>query len=213
MKYNWKRYWVPHGTAISLADDGYLLVPSDEWTRHINPELVTLDSLHDHPCLILLGEPGIGKSKTLESDKTEIEIVVTENSDTLLWLDLRSYGSEDRLVKNIFETDKFKEWEGKQNNLYLFLNSFDECRLAIPKLSQLLGDKLRDIAKDTIKRLKIRIACRTAVWPKLLEDTLKDIYNCKKVDKDPNVKALELAPLTKNDVILAAETNKLLIHA
>jgi len=209
MKYNWKRYWVPHGTAISLADDGYLLVPSDRWTKHINPGLVTLDSLHDHPCLILLGEPGIGKSKTLESERNEIEKVVADNDDTLLWKDLRSYESEDRLVKDIFETDKFKEWEGEQNNLYLFLDSFDECRLAIPKLSQLFGDKFRDIAKDSIKRLKLRIACRTAVWPKLLEDTLKDLYNYKKDNEGHNVKALELAPLTKINVILAAETNKI----
>lgn len=61
--YNWTRFWHLVGTDISLADGGYLLYdPAIEWTKRVNPKLVTFDEVKNVPCLVLHGELGIAKS-------------------------------------------------------------------------------------------------------------------------------------------------------
>ena len=63
--YNWKRFWCSRSRQFSLADTGYLYNPDAEWGNIYNPDLVTLDKIANIPCLILLGEPGIGKSEEM----------------------------------------------------------------------------------------------------------------------------------------------------
>lgn len=64
----WTRYWVPAHTPPVLDADGYLLEPyyvssyTGSRIRVANADARTLDELADVPCLVLLGEPGAGKS-------------------------------------------------------------------------------------------------------------------------------------------------------
>jgi len=60
--YPWQRLWCPPDGRIRRTDEGYLWEPGE-----FNKDVVTLDSLVDVPCLILLGEPGTGKSRTMEA--------------------------------------------------------------------------------------------------------------------------------------------------
>jgi hypothetical protein len=54
--FDWKRFWGPRdGGSIDLSDRGYLSDPEGEWTKHLNPTLVTFDRLDDKRCLVLLG--------------------------------------------------------------------------------------------------------------------------------------------------------------
>ena len=63
---NWKRFWSPYGDKIYLEGDGYLYNPDTDHLFKINPNVVFIDELENVNCLVLLGEPGIGKSSTLE---------------------------------------------------------------------------------------------------------------------------------------------------
>ena len=159
-------------------------------------EVVTFDKISAVPCLALLGEPGIGKSIALE---TEIENLkrklVWGHDQQVLHFNLRSYGSESRLVENIFESEQFKQWQSGSQRLNLFLDSLDEGLLRIDTLSSLLIEKLKTLPID---RLNLRIACRTAEWPVSLEARLKSLWG------DAAFKAYELAPLQMSDVSLAA---------
>ena len=88
MKYEWKRYWCPRDGKYNLSLHGFLQDPGE---NHLyNPDLVTLDDISEIPCLVLLGEPGIGKSRTMQAEKEAVNTKIHEKGDEALWIDLRS---------------------------------------------------------------------------------------------------------------------------
>lgn len=99
--YNWKRFWCPRERNFSLADFGYLYDPDTEYGKHINPDVVSFEGIADIPCLILLGEPGIGKSSALQTEKDDISTKIKQQGHTSIHLNLRSFGSEDRLIRSL----------------------------------------------------------------------------------------------------------------
>ena len=66
--YEWKRFWCPRESRIKLSDGGYLVDPDLEWGRLLNSDVLPFVSIVEKPCLVLLGEPGIGKSFAIESE-------------------------------------------------------------------------------------------------------------------------------------------------
>jgi predicted NACHT family NTPase len=194
--YDWKRFWCPRSGSIKLADDGYLYDPDAEGKAY-NPDLVSLEAIAHLPCLALLGEPGIGKTRALKAEQDEIANKIQEQGNQALFLDLRSYGSEERLVHELFNNPKFTAWQAHTHQLHIFLDSFDECLLRIDTLAMLLVDKLKEY-RSSVQRLYLRIACRTAVWSIALEKGLKEIWG------ENHVGVYELAPLRRVDVSKAA---------
>ena len=142
----------------------------------------------------------MGKSYTLESVQKAMEAQVAEGDARVLGLNLRSYGSEDRLVRALFENETFRDWQNGNYRLYIFLDSLDECLLRIDTVATLLIDELK---RFPISRLSLRIACRTADWPSNLEEGLMELWG------KEAFRAYELAPLRKQDVIEAAQANSL----
>ncbi len=197
-KYSWRRFWYPRSDTPNLADDGFLSDPDASPLFNLNPDLVTFDSLEDIPCLILLGEPGIGKSTSIFDSKNEISNRIQQKGDSSLWINLNAFGSEDRIIKSIFNSSEFQTWQKEQNNLYIFIDSFDECLLRVGWLASLFSEQLSNVIND---KLFLRFICRTAVWPNSLEQKLMDHY------KENQLKVYELAPLRKIDVIQAVQTN------
>jgi hypothetical protein len=88
---DWKRFWVPRDGLIDLSDHGFLSDPDEEWGKYLNPKLVTFDRLDDKRCVVLLGEPGIGKSWALDKESSRVQGSL-EAGAKLLRRDLRSYG-------------------------------------------------------------------------------------------------------------------------
>jgi len=194
--YEWKRFWCHPTGNISLADSGYLLDPDTDWGKAGNPELVTLETISDIPCLVLLGEPGIGKSQEMQRLKALTEQKIYGNSQ-ILECNLRSCTN---LREDLFKDEIFIDWLKGKHHLYLFLDSLDEGLLSIPNISQALLDELKKPKyKNHISRLNLRLACRTFVFPEFLEQGFKEIWN------QDNVGIYELVPLRRVDVIEAAE--------
>ncbi|MGV8125290.1 MAG: hypothetical protein AB2L14_36540 [Candidatus Xenobiia bacterium LiM19] len=197
--YQWKRFWCLRGGQINTTDDGYLFDPESEYGHIYNPDVVTFDQIAHFPCLVLLGEPGIGKSNALNGEKDAIIAhSLNKGEKEPIWIDLRSIGSEERLEKKVFEHERFTEWCKDDSNLTILFDSLDECQLQIKTIATLLLDEFGGY--DT-HRLQLRIACRTADWPAVLEDGLKNIW------EDKNVGIFELAPLRRRDVKEAAVIN------
>lgn len=199
-RYNWKRLWSPRGESINLADVGYLVDPEDKWGRHYNPTVVPFQAIAGVPCLILLGEPGTGKTDAMSIESAAASLEAGAVGDSVIYKNLRSHGDEDRLVRELFESDEFVAWRNAEYKLHLFLDSLDECLLRIDNVAAVLADKL---VEYPVERLFIRIACRTADWPARFEDDLKALWG------EKSVGAYELAPLRKKDVIEAAKANGL----
>ena len=196
--YNWKRFWCPRGATINLSDGGYLYDPDSQWGRIYNPEVKPFEAISETPCLALLGEPGIGKTRTIAAEGEAAEIRIKKEGDDILRLNLRSYGSEDRLVRNLFESKEFLSWREGGHRLYIFLDSLDEGLLRIDTLAALLADEFK---RYRIERLCLRIACRTAEWPNSLETELRQLWGEKAVE------VYELTPLRRIDVVEAAKAN------
>lgn len=197
--YQWKRFWCPRGGQVKTTDDGYLFDPESEYGHIYNPDVVTFDQIAHFPCLVLLGEPGVGKSNALNGEKDAIIAhSLNKGEKEPIWIDLRSIGSEERLEKKLFEHKRFTEWCKDDSNLTILLDSLDECQLQIKTIATLLLDEFKGY--DT-HRLQLRIACRTADWSAVLEDGLKNIW------EDDNVGIFELAPLRNRDVKEAAVIN------
>ena len=200
LNYNWKRYWCPVGVPINLSFKGYLLDPNSEDGRILNQKLVNLEQIIDIPCLILLGEPGTGKSTAIKDQYNNIQDNINKAGGKSLSFDLRAYQTDIMLVKSIFENDEFIEWKNGSDNLHLFLDSLDECLLRISSISALLNERLQHYPVD---RLNLIIACRTADWPSSLEKNLINIWG------NNSVKIFELAPLRQIDVYEAAKAHGL----
>jgi hypothetical protein len=168
--FDWKRFWVPRDGSINLSDHGFLSDPEGEWSKYLNPELVAFDQLDELPCVVLLGEPGIGKSWALQQESSRVQASMMAGA-RLVSVDLRSFGTENRLMASLFESEMFEGWRKGDWLLHLYLDSLDECLLRIDNVATLLADEL---PRQPIDRLRLRIACRTAPWPTVLEKALVD---------------------------------------
>lgn len=118
--YDWKRFWCPRTGNVNLSDGGYLSDPDAEWGHVFNPDVVPFASVAHEQCLVLLGEPGIGKTHSLKVEFGSTESNIKAEGGLGFWMDLRSYGSEDRLVRNLFESPTFINWVYGEHVLHVF---------------------------------------------------------------------------------------------
>lgn len=195
--FNWKRFWCRREDSFSLNDDGYLMDPEGEYTKYYQPHAVPFDKITSHPCLALLGEPGIGKSTSIAECIAKSRSLAPQ--DLHFHLNLNEFGSEDRLERNLFQSEKVKEWTSNGQSLHLFLDSLDECGVQIPNIAAMLL-RFFQKHKKQLQNLRLRIACRTAEWPIQLETGFSELW-CKDA-----YCAYELLPLRRADVQEAARS-------
>lgn len=191
----WKRFWCQRDGVYAFGSDGYLVDPDAAGRYAPNTDLKTIEDIETAPCLVFLGEPGIGKSSAIASVQEDARKKATEGGQVLT-IDLRSVGSEERLVQKVFDNPTFRSWVEGSHRLSLFLDSLDECMLRVTTIASLLADELREYP---IERLTLRIACRTAVWPAVLEKALSSMWG----EQDTGI--YELLPLRKVDVATALQ--------
>lgn len=197
--YNWKRFWVVRNGKVNLSDGGYLRNPDTDFGRVFNPDALPFEAIAEVPCLVLLGEPGIGKSNEIDKQWQLTFQQSNERGEVALKFNLRDYQTDVRLCQEIFEANTvFQNWRKGKGKLYLFLDSLDEGILEIRPLANLLFSEFR---KYPVERLNLRIACRTAEWPSILENGLMELWG------KNSVGVYELAPLRRVDVIEAAKVS------
>ncbi len=196
----WKRLWYPREGQVSLADSGFLLDPESELAKYYQTGVVPFDSICDTKCLVLLGEPGIGKSSALKAEFESAKIAAADKSDRAEWFDLRDFSSEDRLSREILESDEVRKWQSSQEILHLYLDSLDEGLLRIDNISRVL---LSILQKLPTSRLQLRIVSRPLDWPVTLENGLSEIW------RGQDFRVFQLAPLRRVDVVVAAELWKI----
>lgn len=203
-RYEWTRFWIERGSRDGGRLRDYLPEPPLDQALPSGQGICRLPDLLAVPCLALLGEPGMGKSTAFEFERSEIDELLHVGGSTSFWLRLRSYLSDDRFVRDFFESPEFIAWATGVHTMHVFLDDFDECHLRIETMVALLTDRLRAYSLDAIRdRLRLRIACRTFAWPASLETALTELWG------NDGFAAYELAPLRRNDVAIAAEVHGL----
>ena len=202
--YQWKRFWCPWDKKYKLSGDGYL-EDIDSNYGIMNPDILSFEMMAGIHCLILLWEPGIGKTTSVKAEIERLKREKKEN-EQVLYRDLGKYGNELILYRGLFEHQVVKNWiENNEEVLYLFLDSLDECSLHIETISSFLIDEFNNISSinGLFDRLYIRIICRITDWQLSLEKELTKLW-----DKEP-IKLYKLAPLRLCDVELATKDNNL----
>lgn len=196
-RYNWQRFWVPHDTVMRLDERGYLADPEGPLGTAYNPGLVPLEALADIPCLVLLGDPGMGKSTLLRAHAEEMRQQIVAAGDGYLYHNLGIFQTDTMLYQKIFGSRVYQEWLGGTHQLYLFLDGFDECQLNIRPIAALLAAEFYTCPAN---RLRLRITSRTTEWSSELEQALQKNW-------PKGVGVFALAPLRRVDVSVAAQAH------
>jgi hypothetical protein len=192
--YHWIRFWLPRNAPLRFDAHGYLADPQEPLGDTYNPELWQIETIADIPCLILLGEPGMGKSTVLRSHGEAIKSTVEAAGDAYLFYNLGMFQTDGLLHQQIFGSQVYQRWLAGSHRLYLLLDSLDECRLNIKTVATLLAEQLQECPTD---RLYLRIACRTTQWVSGLEQALRKKWG-------EAVGVFDLAPLRRVDIASAA---------
>jgi hypothetical protein len=195
-RFPWKRFWSPREGRVVVEEPGYLWDPEPPERSFLNPDVTDMAQLSDARCLILLGEPGIGKSEAVRDEVRRLHDIAEGPSVGLI--DAKDYASEDRLWLQVFESAEWRAWQTEPQGHGLFIDALDEGLLRIATFSRLVLRALRELRAEPLQRLRLRVACRTAEWPATLEAGLRDIFGT------DNVHVVELAPLRRADVERAA---------
>ena len=200
----WTRYWVPRDQAPTITD-GYLVSPSTEqsWLAPRQAaELKTLAQLADVPCLVLLGDPGTGKSVELKNEEVRHRSAQAGTSHAVLRIDLKR-SSPDVLEREAFGAPEFIGWANGQHSLTILFDSMDECWRRTPQLGRFLLSRLRPVlAGKSAQPLFVRLNCRAAEWQSEIEEDLRKAFGEKTTGE--KVQIWRLAPLCQGDVRLAA---------
>lgn len=101
--YDWQRFWY-RANNTNQFNDGYLYTfESASLRRSYHPDVISFEEISEVPCLVLLGEAGMGKTHAISKEEEALRNRSTET----LFINLGDCGSENTLIRNIFEEEKF----------------------------------------------------------------------------------------------------------
>ncbi len=199
-----ERFWCPLDGRMSFDRDGYLLGPDGTWKAGLgaskHSDVVPFFAIADTPCLVLLGEPGLGKSWALQEAAREAQSRFSD--DLHLFVNLGGKDSNADVLHSVFNDPTFQEWAKGNSGLHLYLDSLDECLLRVETVAALLSEEFKR-HRASLHRLFLRIACRSAEWPQHLEESLRELY--KEVRGQGSVGVYNLAPFRRDDVFALAQ--------
>jgi hypothetical protein len=196
----WTRYWFDKqdNNYQLFCQQGYLTLPAEKYRSYYSAIPAQLSELTNIPVLILLGEPGSGKSQSLEDEYRRLQL---EDPDTaVVFCDLKSYGSGDQqsLKELLLDRDKLSLVEQGQK-LWILLDGLDECGIHAPA-EWLIREFINKV--DNPERIFVRIACRESSWSENLEKALQERWRS---TSKSAVKKKRLCPLREQDVRTAAQ--------
>ncbi|MEW1913639.1 hypothetical protein AB0442_35330 [Kitasatospora sp. NPDC085895] len=188
----WCRWWGPEGTENALFD-GLLPDPAGEHTRYLNRHLRQLKDFQASRALVLLGEPGAGKS-------AELEVEVTRRLEAGEWaavIHLGAFLTASEVQEAVREAEAAWQASGTPGDLTLAFDGFDEPLVAVSNLAHVLERELKRL--DT-ERLRVLITSRRSVWPERLSEAFRRLW------PSEDTLSLVLAPLTEQNIRHAAAT-------
>ena len=156
--------------------------------------MVTLEDVRDVPSLLLLGEPGSGKSVALHQEEQATRMLVSPDDEVLI-VDLGEAQDARELREKIFAAPPVVSSRERAGRLHLFLDSLDEAKVQIRRVVSLLENGLEDLA---LGRVVLRITCRTAERPVEFETWLSRAFG------SDRHRTLELAPLRLSETMSTA---------
>ncbi|MDP8285516.1 MAG: hypothetical protein RAP03_02515, partial [Candidatus Electryonea clarkiae] len=191
-RFDWKRFWHSREISPFLTSEGYLHDPETDVLYTMGKAYKQLEELENFPCLVLLGEPGTGKTDNIK------DYYGGKSEENIIYHEFNAFSSEIGFKEEVFDDPKFLEWEYSSKPLTLILDGLDDGLIVQPNIANYLALQIKKY-QTNLPNLSMIISCRTSVWPQLLEKNLIDLYS------EQNVKVYKLAMLRHEDVKYAAE--------
>jgi hypothetical protein len=158
----WKRFWVPLGSEISCGISGQGFLDDPERTPvSLNKAARHLDNLLSEKCLVLLGEPGLGKSTALEQAFPGI-CPPSDGETTTIWIRFRDIPDASVFIRRVLESPRWRSWLQGDYELRLVLDGLDE---GLIKIKDFLSFVTSEFRSSPVDRLRLITACRTTDWP------------------------------------------------
>jgi hypothetical protein len=181
-----------------MRGDGFLDDPDSEWNR--NHQVARhLDTLLGQNCLVLSGEPGLGKSVALEQAFPNIDYAGGGDARTI-WIRFRDVPDSSVFTRRVFDSTRWESWIAGDQTISLVLDGLDEGLIKIKDFLSFLTAELRSSPLD---RLRVIVACRTADWPTAAGNKLQSLWN------SDTTGFWELCPLRRKDAELAARSKQI----
>jgi hypothetical protein len=188
------RFWYATGVTPNLGDNGFLSDPENEYAKYFNPGLKPLQAFSAERSILLLGEPGLGKSTDILREFERVRSAALSGVRAFL-IDLALIGSSADLQSALCApeiTDSLKS----SGEVVLFLDGLDECLLNVRVAVPLLLDVLK---RWPPKKVRVRISCRAAELPTGLAEGIKSALG------DEPATVLHLAPFRRRDAVSMAK--------
>ncbi len=187
--YPWKRLWEPVATPRSAKAAGSSAVDAEG--------ALSFDSISGTPCLVLVGEPGAGKTTTVR----DIAERARNAGQVAHVVDLLSVQTRDDLDRDIFDKPWFASWIQGNDRLHLYLDSLDECQMRPgPRAAvKAIVERLINVPRE---RLLLRWVCKAAEVPRDLLDELDRLWS-----QAGEVRVYRLGLLSEDDIKMAVFQN------
>lgn len=158
----WERLWLPLDTEDEEKDlgSGFLEPWEDIFGFPSKKAPKQLLELLDLRCLVLCGEPGMGKSKALELHRPQIEEKARQAGE-LYWRSFREVIDPAHLIQSLKASAEWQKWlQGSE--LTVVIDGVDEGLALASNVILVLGAELRNLP---VSRLRLILVCRDAEWP------------------------------------------------
>lgn len=196
----WTRYWLPRSSSSQILVSG--LLPSNPSGTYR-----TLKELSDRRLLVLLGEPGSGKSVEIRQEYVRINNQLGSGG-RIIYLDGRTTVQSERTLDRIwFGSDVWRNWQASSDDIWIFFDGFDESAQHIGGLGGIIHHELNQVlAGDSGRagRLFLRISSRTTGWQPVHGDALSRLLYPDETEEWWYI--FYLAPPRWEDVAIAAES-------
>lgn len=184
------RLWASRGYPLQTDEHGYTVFVGGKWREYHNDRAKLTNELLDaSDVVVLLGEPGSGKSVELDRLQSHAKARATRQ---VLSFDLGRYG--DAVLLDAQLRRVLKPCISERLPSILFLDALDECRVNIKHAETVLEDVLREVSPET---LQLVVTCRTPAWPDSLEEFLRGHW---KALQDSSVSVFEIAPYSRQQI-------------
>lgn len=205
MEYDWKRRWFSayEGGSGSSGATARAREAQALWQLRFTTDAVLFDKIQHIPCLILLGEPGMGKTYFAQREEQRLSTDLKNTADESLLQDIAGSGSVDEVQRCLFGTDKYRDWKAGVHRLTLFVDSVDQAGISVEHVITAIVNEL--VTADT-RRLHLRLVCRDYDWSLTLADELDHVWRGH-YDSEAKVRVYQLAPLDLDDIRLALAAN------
>lgn len=187
----WTRHWIPDDGSAASAP-----AVAGETDAAMDNRAVLLTEIADTPCLVLLGEPGMGKTHEIDELAAWLR-GKGECVDLLCGKDAALPASLDALIAS----DHHQLWARDGRPWHILIDGIDEIAGPSSAGERLLSNFLDKLIASNrrIGSLRIALTCRTSAWTEGLERVIEQRWPIGSFRK------LMLAPLDEADILAAIE--------